>query len=61
MSTFVPIDSACGRKTSTIDIFDLELNPYGFVCCNECWNIIESREAWESLWEMSDPSDKVAP
>lgn len=46
MSTYVPIDSACGRKRSSIDIFDLELNPYGFICCPECRTIIESREAW---------------
>ena len=59
MSTYVPIDSACGRITSSIDIFDLELNPHGIICCDECRTIIESREAWESLWEMSDPTDKV--
>ena len=58
MSTYVPIDSACGRKRSTIDIFDLELNPYGFICCPECRTIIESREAWADL-AMSDLYDKV--
>jgi hypothetical protein len=47
MSTFLPINSACGRITSSIDIFDLELNPYGIICCPECELIIESREAWK--------------
>lgn len=46
MSTFVSIDSACGRVTTSIDIFDRELNPHGVVCCGECETIIESREAW---------------
>lgn len=46
MSIFVPIESACGRKVSSIDIFDLDLNPFGFECCSECRVIIESREAW---------------
>lgn len=54
MSTYVPIDSACGRITSSIDIFDLELNPHGIICCGECETIIQAREAW-----MSDPYAKV--
>jgi hypothetical protein len=54
MSTYVPIDSACGRITSSIDIFDLDLNPYGIVCCGECETIIASREAW-----LSDPSVRM--
>ena len=47
MSTFLPINSTCGRITSSIDIFDLELNPHGIICCSECELIIESREAWK--------------
>ena len=58
MSTYVPINSACGRITSSIDIFDLELNPHGIICCPECRTIIESREAWEYL-AMSDLYDRV--
>jgi hypothetical protein len=54
MSTYVPIASACGRVMSSIDIFDLDLNPNGVICCPECSLIIESRNAWESF-EMSDP------
>jgi hypothetical protein len=58
MSTYVPISSACGRVQTSIDIFDLDLNPYGVMCCNECRTIIESREAWEDL-AMSDLYDRV--
>lgn len=54
MSIFVKIDSACGRITTDIDLFDAELNPHGVVCCGECETIIQSREAW-----LSDPTAKV--
>jgi hypothetical protein len=43
---------------SSIDIFDLELNPHGIICCPECQTIIESREAWADL-TMSDLYDRV--
>jgi hypothetical protein len=54
MSTFTAIDSACGRITTSIDIFDLDLNPHGIICCGECETIIQAREAW-----LSDPYAKV--
>jgi hypothetical protein len=54
MSTFTWIDSACGRIRTSIDIFDLDLNPHGVICCGECRTIIEAREAW-----LSDPYAKV--
>lgn len=41
--------SACGRKTMKIDIFDEQFIPYGFTCCGECETIIQSRQAWEFL------------
>jgi len=46
MSTFISIKSACGRSSASVDIFDVELNPHGVRCCNECETIIQSREAW---------------
>jgi hypothetical protein len=51
MSTYVAIKSACGRVTSSIDIFDLDLNPHGIICCPECETIIASREAWADFDE----------
>ena len=58
MSTFTWIKSACGRNTTSIDIFDLEMNPHGYICCGECRTIIEAREAWADL-AMSDLSAMV--
>lgn len=46
MSTFVKVESACGRKYGHVDIMDLPLNPHGVQCCGECEMIILSREAW---------------
>ena len=46
MSTFVSLASACGRTSSAVDIFDLDLNPHGVWCCGECQTIIQSRSAW---------------
>jgi hypothetical protein len=58
MSTYVPIASACGRVMSSIDIFDLDLNPHGIRCCPECETIIASREAW-GYATMSDLDARV--
>jgi len=52
MSTFTNIASACGRTTASIDIFDLDLNPHGVICCNECSIIIASREAWDGMGDF---------
>lgn len=58
MSTYVAIKSACGRVTSSIDIFDLDLNPHGIICCPECELIIQSREAWEG-YEYEDYMEEM--
>jgi hypothetical protein len=46
MSTFISLKSACGRSSASVDIFDVELNPNGVICCGECETIIQSRNAW---------------
>ena len=46
MSTFLSVKSACGRSSASVDIYDLDLNPHGVICCGECESIILSREAW---------------
>jgi len=52
MSTFVNIASVCGRTVASIDIFDLDLNPHGVICCNECSTFVASREAWEGIGDF---------
>ena len=48
MSSFINLKSACGRSSAPVDIYDLDLNPHGVICCNECATIIQSRQAWEN-------------
>jgi len=57
MSTYTKIRSACGRIETSIDIFDLDLNPHGVICCPECQTIIESREAWGAFWDEYTEAD----
>ena len=53
MSTAVLLKTACGRKTTTVDMYDLELNPYGASCCEECESLIN----W---YEKGLPVSKLA-
>ena len=46
MSTYINLKSACGRSSASVDIYDLELNTNGVICCGECETIIQSRKAW---------------
>ena len=45
MSTFVELKTACGKNSTQCDIFDLEENPFGAVCCDECKKIIAEKSA----------------
>ena len=35
MSTYVPIKSVCGAVTTTIDMYDYDLNPHGVIGCDK--------------------------
>jgi hypothetical protein len=54
MSTYVPIKSVCGAVTTTIDIYDIELNPHGVICCDNCQSIILCRQAWDFLYKKGE-------
>jgi len=51
MSTFVSVNSVCGAVTTTIDMYDLELNQHGVICCDNCQSIVLCREAWNFLYK----------
>lgn len=37
----------CEGKRVYVDSFDMDhLYPYGYVCCNDCILIVQSRAAW---------------
>jgi hypothetical protein len=51
MSTYVPIKSVCGAVTTTIDMYDYDLNPHGVICCDNCQSILMCRKAWDYLYK----------
>ena len=51
MSTYVNVKSVCGNATTSIDIYDLELNPHGVICCDNCKSILMCRKAWDFLYK----------
>jgi hypothetical protein len=52
MSTFVSVKSVCGAVTTTIDMYDLELNQHGVICCDNCESIVSCREAWNFMYSV---------
>ena len=52
MSTYVPIKSVCGAVSTTIDMYDYDLNPHGVICCDNCQSIILCRKAWDFLYKV---------
>lgn len=46
MSMFLDVRSVCGACSSPVDVFDLDLNPHGVICCANCRLIVEARESW---------------
>jgi hypothetical protein len=51
MSTYVNVASVCGAKSTSIDIYDLELNREGVTCCDNCESILICRKAWDFLYK----------
>lgn len=51
MSIYIGLKSACGATTASVDIYDLDLNPDGVVCCGNCRLIIETRNNWRAIYE----------
>jgi hypothetical protein len=54
MSTFLPINSVCGAVTTIIDMYDLELNRNGVICCDNCKSILICRNAWNDLYKENN-------
>ena len=52
MSTFFDVKSVCGKTSASVDMYDLELNQHGVICCDNCESIVLSREAWNSLYAV---------
>lgn len=53
MSMFIKVSSVCGSTTSSMDVFDLELNPHGTICCSNCRLIVDTRESWAKEYDFT--------
>ncbi len=53
MSTYISVPSVCGDKTTSIDIYDLELNNE-IICCDNCESILMCRKAWGFLYQKGN-------
>ena len=51
MSTFINLDSVCGTSSASVDVYDLDLNPHGVICCDNCRSILICRKAWDFLYK----------
>ena len=51
MSTYVNVKSVCGNASTSIDMYDLELNTNGVICCDNCQSILMCRSAWDYLYK----------
>ena len=51
MSTYVTVKSVCGNASTSIDMYDLELNRDGVICCSNCESIVLCRKAWDFLYK----------
>jgi hypothetical protein len=51
MSDFVNLASVCGATSASVDVYDLEANPHGVICCDNCKSIIMCRKAWDFLYK----------
>ena len=51
MSTYVTVASVCGKSSTSVDVYDLELNTNGVICCDNCQSILMCRNAWEFLYK----------
>ena len=52
MSTYVSVKSVCGNASASIDMYDLELNQHGVICCDNCESIVSCREAWNFMYSV---------
>ena len=51
MSTFLDVHSVCGKLSASVDVYDLDLNPHGVICCDNCESILMCRKAWDFLYK----------
>lgn len=53
MSTYFNVKSICGNSSTSIDMYDLELNNE-IICCDNCQSILICRNAWNNLYKENN-------
>jgi len=51
MSMYINLSSVCGKTSASVDVYDLDLNPHGVICCDNCKSILICRNAWNYLYK----------
>lgn len=51
MSNYVNLASVCGKSSASVDVYDVDLNPHGVICCDNCESILMCRKAWDFLYK----------
>ena len=51
MNAIYTLKSICGNKTFYVDAYDVNFNPNGATCCDNCKSILICREAWDFLYK----------
>jgi len=51
MSSFINLASVCGKSFAPVDVYDVDLNPHGVICCDNCESILMCRKAWDFLYK----------
>ena len=51
MNTLYALRSVCGKTTSYVDAYDINFNPNGATCCDNCKSILICRNAWNFLYK----------
>jgi len=51
MTAIYPLASVCGSNTFYVDPYEVNLNPNGAICCDNCRSILICREAWDHLYK----------
>jgi len=54
MSTFLTVASVCGKSSASVDVYDVDLNPHGVICCDNCQSILMCRKAWDYLYKEAN-------
>lgn len=51
MNAIYTLKSICRKNTFYVDAYEVNINPNGAICCDNCRSILICREAWDHLYK----------